>query len=88
MRLRAWKLFLLSISFAIAAALPPALAQSPSDADISSLKQHGFELYYTGKYAEALPAAKQYAELIENAYGAPHMQNMQPPSIYCRGAAG
>ena len=36
MRLRAWKLFLLSIAFALAAALPPALAQSPSEAELKA----------------------------------------------------
>ncbi len=37
MRLRAWKLFLLSTAFALAAALPPALAQSPSGAELDAL---------------------------------------------------
>ena len=58
MRLRMLGLFLLSISFAIAT-LPPALAQR--DAEITALKQHGIELFQAGKYAEALPVAKQYA---------------------------
>ena len=49
-------------------------ARAQSDADIAALKQHGFELYYAGKYAEALPVAKQYAELIERRYGTAHSE--------------
>ncbi|MGA7324450.1 MAG: tetratricopeptide repeat protein [Rhodomicrobium sp.] len=49
-------------------------ADEQSDADIAALNQHGFELYYAGKYAEALPVAKQYAELIERRYGTAHSE--------------
>jgi tetratricopeptide (TPR) repeat protein len=73
-RLRALGVFLLSISFAIALALPPTLAQPVSDAEITALKHHGFELFQPGKYAEALPVAKQYAELIERRYGPAHSE--------------
>ena len=54
MWLHALKLFLLSISIAIASALTPTLAQSLSDADLNALKKKGFELFYAGKYDEAL----------------------------------
>ncbi len=74
MRLRACVLLLLSLAFAIASVPPPALAQSPSDAEITALKQHGFELFKAGKYAEALPVAKQYAELIQKRYGTAHSE--------------
>ena len=55
MRLRAWKLFLLSIAFAIAAALPPALARSSSDAELNALYDRTTALYEAGKFDEAMP---------------------------------
>lgn len=60
---------MLSVSIAIASALTPTLAQSFSDADLNALKRNGFELFYAGKYAEALPLAKRYAEVVEGRYG-------------------
>jgi hypothetical protein len=60
MGLRAWKLFLLSISFAIAAALPHALAQSPSDDELKALNGRVAALYRAGKYGEAIPLAEQF----------------------------
>jgi CHAT domain-containing protein/tetratricopeptide (TPR) repeat protein len=52
----------------------PGGLRAQSDADIAALKQHGFELYQAGKYAEALPVAKQYAEFIKGRYGAAHSE--------------
>ncbi len=69
MRLRAWKLFFLSLSFAIAAAQPPALAQSPGDGELAALKGRGFALYQSGKYGDAIRLAKQYAEGTKARYG-------------------
>ena len=69
MRLRALKLFLLSIAFALAAALPPALAQSPSDAGLEALNDRAIALYQAGKYGEAIPLAEQYAEGTKARYG-------------------
>jgi len=69
MWLHALKLFLLSISIAIASALPPTLAQSLNDADLNALKKKGFELFYAGKFADALSLAKRHAEVVEARYG-------------------
>ena len=69
MRLRASKLFLLSISLAIAAVLPPALAQSPSDAELEAIKGRVVALYQTGKYGEAIPLAEQYGADAKARYG-------------------
>ena len=69
MRLRALKLFLLSIAFALAAALPPALAQSPSDAELKALNGRVIALYQAGKYGEAIPLAQQYVAGTKARYG-------------------
>ena len=69
MRLRVWKLFLLSIAFAIAAALPPALAQSASNAELRALNSRSLSLYQAGKYAEAMPLAEQYVTGTKARYG-------------------
>ncbi|MGO9171686.1 MAG: tetratricopeptide repeat protein [Rhodomicrobium sp.] len=67
MRLRAWKLFLLSIAFVLAAALPPALAQSPSDSELKALKERANTLFQAGKYRQALRVAEEGAIAVEKA---------------------
>ncbi len=69
MRLRAWKLILLSISFALAGAPPPALVQSPSEAGLNTLYERATTLYRTGRYADAIPLARQYAVATKARYG-------------------
>ncbi len=69
MRLRAWKLLLLSIAFALAAALPPALAQSPGDAELEVMNKHIIELYQAGKNNEAIPLAERYEAATGLRYG-------------------
>ena len=69
MCLRILRTFLLPVLFAIALSPPSTFAQAPGDGEIAALKQHGFELFQAGKYADALPVAKRYAELIEGRYG-------------------
>ena len=59
MRLRALRLFLLPILFAIALTPPPAFAQSPSDAELKSMSSRVAELYQAGKYGDAIPLVEQ-----------------------------
>ncbi|MGO9546570.1 MAG: tetratricopeptide repeat protein [Rhodomicrobium sp.] len=63
------KLFLLSIAFAIGAALPPALAQSPSDSELEALNDRALALHEAGKSGEAIPLAKQYVAGTKVRYG-------------------
>ena len=74
MCLRIVRKFLLPVLFAIALSPPSTFAQAPGDGEIAALKQHGFELFQAGKYADALPVAKRYAELIEGRYGSAHAE--------------
>ena len=69
MRLRALGMFLLFVSFTIAAVLPPAFAQAPSDADLSALNGRVVALYQAGKYGEAIPLAEQFVAGIKARYG-------------------
>jgi hypothetical protein len=57
MRLRAWGLFWLPAAFALAAALPPALAQLPRCAGLKALKGRVTALHRAGKYGGAIPLA-------------------------------
>jgi CHAT domain-containing protein len=61
MRLRALRSFLLPVLFAIAVAPLPAVAQSPSDAELKAMNSRVIELYRAGKYGEAIPLAERYA---------------------------
>ena len=67
MRLRTSRLFLLPIFFAAVPALPPAFAQSPSDASLEALNARVTELYKAGKYGDAIPLAEQYAAAVKSA---------------------
>ena len=67
MRLRALRSFLLPVLFAIAVALPPAFAQSPSGAELDALYKRAGELFGAGRYAEALDMAEKRAAAIERA---------------------
>jgi len=69
MRLRAWRLFLLSILFALAGTLPCALAQSPSDAELEALNNRVISFYRAGKYGDAIPLAERYAAGTKARYG-------------------
>ncbi len=69
MQLLAWKLFLLSMVLAIAAALPPALAKSPSDDELDAINSRAVELYNAGKYNEAIPLEQRYEAAMAARYG-------------------
>ncbi|MFZ1108813.1 MAG: CHAT domain-containing tetratricopeptide repeat protein [Rhodomicrobium sp.] len=53
----------------VAAASPPDIAQSPSDAELETLKSRVDELYEVGKFNEAIPLAKRYASGTAKRYG-------------------
>ncbi|MGO9483176.1 MAG: hypothetical protein ACLPX9_01145, partial [Rhodomicrobium sp.] len=61
---------MLSIAFALAAALPPALAQSPADAELKALKERADVFFQASKYRQAFQVAEQGAESVENAEAA------------------
>ena len=69
MRLRTLRLFLLPIVFAAVLALPPAFAQSPSDAELDALNNRAIALYRAGKYGDAISLAEQYAAAAKARYG-------------------
>ena len=67
MRLRAFLSSLLPILFAIALALPPAFAESPSDAELGALEKRADKLFEAGRYAGALDMAEKRAAAAEKA---------------------
>ncbi len=69
MPLRALRLLLLPIFFAAVLALPPAFAQSPSDAELKALNARVIALYQAGKYDDAIPLAEQLAAATKARYG-------------------
>lgn len=69
MRLQILRSFLLPVLFAIALALPPAFAQSPSDAELKAMNGRVAELFRAGKFGEAIPLAERYAAAAKARYG-------------------